>query len=710
MSKCKRMTAVLLSGLMTASLLSANAVPLSAAESNKVYDEESGVTYNTQDDWLHVEGDKIVDMNGNEVWLTGCNWFGYNVGSQVFDGVWSQNMHEMLNQIADHGFNLLRVPMSTQILLQWRDGGKDPATPKVNQYCNPELTVEGVSGGTILDSFTIWSKAVQWCRQNGIKIMIDIHSAATDSAGHQVNLWYTDKYSTQDWCDALYWFADYYKNDDTIIAIDLKNEPHGKADVPNNMAKWDGSSDANNWRYAAEVAAASVMKANPNLLVMVEGNEVYPKEGYDWTAPAIDYTTMTEFYYGAWWGGNFRGVRKDPVNLGEHQSQLVYSPHDYGPLVYEQTWFNKDFTTQTLLDDYWYDTWAFIAEEHIAPLLIGEWGGFIDEHDKDGKNRRWMTLLRDYMIKMHIHHTFWCFNENSGDTGGLVYDNFGKWDEEKYELVRPALWQDNNGVFISLDHEVPLGQNGQSINDFYGNGGNTGTGTGSTPKQTSAPDDHLYGDVNEDGQVTVSDAILLSRISAEDVTVDVSAKGLENADVNGDGAKNSEDTAMVLRYVAKLITLDDLNPHKGESTGGTTQTSSGGGQTLKEKQPEGPFYLNIVLSDDVTPVLNMDIAGKHYKQDVTDFKAAETITMETVYDTLPSSKGETLIRIAVPYSVGNIGSLNLTLYGNTGEGSSTTFGIMLNQKVSFTLCKDGQYFSEATIEYDGKEFAAATSK
>lgn len=79
---------------------------------------------------------------------------------------------------------------------------------------------------------------------------------------------------------------------------------------------------------------------------------------------------------------------------------------------------------------------------------MGEWGGFMD----GGKNEQWMTYLRDFMIENRIHHTFWCFNENSGDTGGLVYDNFGKWDEEKYALVKPALWQDDNGKFISLDH------------------------------------------------------------------------------------------------------------------------------------------------------------------------------------------------------------------------------------------------------------------
>ena len=125
--------------------------------------------------------------------------------------------------------------------------------------------------------------------------------------------------------------------------------------------------------------------------------------------------------------------------MGEHQSQLVYSPHDYGPLVYAQTWFEKDFTTQTLLDDYWYDTWAYLIEEKISPLLMGEWGGFIDEqHDPTGNNKKWMQLLRDYMIDKHIHHTFWCFNENSGDTGGLVYDNFGKQEDHNHAENKQA--------------------------------------------------------------------------------------------------------------------------------------------------------------------------------------------------------------------------------------------------------------------------------
>lgn len=539
------------------------------------------------DDWLHVENGKVVDMYGNEVWMTGVNWFGYNVGSQIFDGVWSRNMHSCLNEIADHGFNLLRVPMSTEIILQWKNGDPDPII-KMNEWENPELTLEGVVGGTPMYSFDIWNLAVQWCRENGVKIMMDIHSASTNAAGHNFPLWYDDRFSADDWLEALSWFAEYYKDDDTIIAIDLKNEPHGKSDE-GSFAKWDGSSDPNNWRYAAELGAAAVLEQNPNLLIMVEGIEVYPKfeEGESWSSPSVDYGRYPwSPYHGAWWGANFRGAREFPVNLGEHQSQLVYSPHDYGPEVYKQTWFyleddSKTFSRETLLDDYWYDTWAYLVEENISPLLMGEWGGWVDdEHDTTGENRHWLQEIRDYMIEKRIHHTFWCYNENSSDTGGLVYDNFQKWDDVKYEFVKPALWQDDNGVFISLDHQIPVGVNGQSLNDYYGGGSTTKppatttattagattaaptTTTTTASASTSASDSDAWvaGDADCSGLTDVSDAVLIARYILSDPDVSISDAGKYNADCDGMSGLNSDDVITVVQVIAGLIDPKTLKP------------------------------------------------------------------------------------------------------------------------------------------------------
>lgn len=548
-----------LTALAAASAMLLVLTPDAKAPKTEILHADAAAPDEYHDDWLHVnENAEIVDMYGNPVWLTGCNWFGYNVTTQCFDGVWSRNMHEMLNEMADHGFNLMRVPMSTQILLQWKNHDPDPYMVKINEWKNPELTVEGVQGGTPKYSFDIWNMAVQWCRENGIKIMIDIHSATTASNGHQYPLWYDSNYSTDDWLEALAWFAEYYKDDDTIIAIDLKNEPHGKNDGQG-MAIWDDSTAENNWKYAAERGAAAVLEQNPNLLIMVEGNEVYPKfeNGKDWNSPAIDYAHYddpnAQAFHGAWWGGNFRGARDFPVDLGEYQSQLVYSPHDYGPLVWEQEWFKKDFTRQTLLDDYWYDTWAYLIEEKISPLLMGEWGGFIDEtHDPTGDNKKWMQILRDYMIEKHIHHTFWCFNENSGDTGGLLTNDFQDWDVDKYEFVKPALWQNEDGKFISLDHKIPLGQsgNGISLTEYY---------SGSAPD----PDDTLsYGDTNCDGKIYLNDAVLIMQaVGNPDIygiggTSEnaVTETGMTNADVYDPGTGlTNQDALTIQKYLLNLI-------------------------------------------------------------------------------------------------------------------------------------------------------------
>lgn len=541
------------------------------------------------DDWLHVnENAEIVDMYGNPVWLTGCNWFGYNVTTQCFDGVWSRNMHEMLNEMADHGFNLLRVPMSTQILLQWKNNEPDPYMVKINEWKNPELTVEGVEGGTPKYSFDIWNMAVEWCRENGIKIMMDIHCATTASNGHQLPLWYDSNYSTDDWLEALSWFSEYYKDDDTIIAVDLKNEPHGKNDGQG-MAIWDDSTAENNWKYAAERGAAACLEQNPNLLIMVEGIEVYPKfeNGKDWNSPAIDYAHYddpdAQAFHGAWWGGNFRGARDYPVDLGEHQSQLVYSPHDYGPLVWEQEWFKKDFTRETLLEDYWYDTWAFLIEEKISPLLMGEWGGFYDdEHDPTGDNRKWMKLLRDYMIDKRIHHTFWCFNENSGDTGGLLTNDFQDWDVAKYEFVEEALWQDENGKYISLDHKIPLGKsgNGISLSDYYSGNSNITPPTTTEPQTTAAttpvateskttapsvttttvsPSVTKKGDANCDGETDVADVVLTKCYLINPKVYSIKDQGKLNADVIGDGnGIEIQDVILIQKLVLKLIAPPEI--------------------------------------------------------------------------------------------------------------------------------------------------------
>lgn len=159
------------------------------------------------------------------------------------------------------------------------------------------------------------------------------------------------------------------------------------------------------------------------------------------------------------------GVKDYPVDFGSEtlNKQIVYSPHDYGPIVYKQPWFEKEFTFESLKKDAWDPYWLYITDEGIAPILVGEWGGFMQ-----GDNLKWMNYMRQLIDEKKLNHTFWCFNANSGDTGGLVKDDFKTWDEEKYGLVKKVLWQNDSGKFVGLDHKVPLGANGISLSEFSG--------------------------------------------------------------------------------------------------------------------------------------------------------------------------------------------------------------------------------------------------
>lgn len=401
------------------------------------------------DDWLHTDGHRLYDKDGKQVWLTGLNWFGYNTGTNTFDGLWNSQLEPTVKAIADHGFNLIRVPMSAELILQWRAG----EYPKAN-YNNAYNTALNS-----MNSLEIWDYFLTLAEANGIKVIPDVHSAETNASGHNVNLWFTERISVEQYYTALEWMAERYKNNDTIIGYDLKNEPHGKPYEGNGAAIWNNSKAANNWKYVAETAAARVLAKNPNVLILVEGTEIFPA---DLKTNSDYHSTDEKDYLFNWWGGNLRAVAEYPIDLGKYSDKLVYSPHDYGPTVYQQPWFQGTYTYDSLMKDCWHDNWFYIYEEDIAPLLIGEWGGFMTE-----PNITWMTYMRQLIAKYHLNHTFWCLNANSGDTGGLLLDDFKTWDEDKYNFVKQVLWQ-QNGKFVGLDHAIPLGENGISLGTAKG--------------------------------------------------------------------------------------------------------------------------------------------------------------------------------------------------------------------------------------------------
>ena len=63
----------------------------------------------------------------------------------------------------------------------------------------------------------------------------------------------------------------------------------------------------------------------------------------------------------------------------------------------------------------------------------------------------------------------------------------------------------------------------------------------------------MAGDVNDDGCVDVSDAVLTARFLAEDQEAIISVSGLLAADVNRSGNPDAEDVTLILKYIACII-------------------------------------------------------------------------------------------------------------------------------------------------------------
>lgn len=337
--------------------------------------------------YLHTDGSRILDSNNNQVILTGINWFGLETESFAPHGLWARNLDSILDQIVELGFNTIRLPYSNQLL--------DPSsTPNgINYDLNPDL--KGLDGLEIMD------KVITEAGKRGLKVILDRHRPDSHV---QSELWYTPQYDEGRWISDWVMLAKRYSGNDTVIGVDLHNEPHGQA-------TWGSDDPATDWRLAAERAGNAILEANPNLMIIVQGVEQYQGDWY-------------------WWGGNLLGAREQPVRLNV-PNRLIYSTHVYGPGVYPQPWFSApDFPEN--MPAIWDSHWGYLQKDNIAPVVVGEFGGRSVGDDKEGI---WQQALVSYLRENNVSYFYWTLNPNSGDTGGILLDDWKSVDPNKRKLL-----------------------------------------------------------------------------------------------------------------------------------------------------------------------------------------------------------------------------------------------------------------------------------
>ncbi len=209
--------------------------------------------------------------------------------------------------------------------------------------------------------------------------------------------------------------AKLFAGNPTVIGFDLRNEPHTPAgDTYAQGATWGTGDPSTDVRLAYQQAGNAILAVDPGALIFCEGIGEFPDSA---ASGGFDST---------WWGGDLQGVAQFPVTLSS-AGHVVYSAHDYGPNLFQQTWFNSA-TTSASLDAVWNKFWGYIYAQNIAPLWVGEFGTLNDAADVSsstpGSQGQWFSSLVSYIAgNKWMGWTYWALNgEDSYDLLDNNYD------------------------------------------------------------------------------------------------------------------------------------------------------------------------------------------------------------------------------------------------------------------------------------------------
>jgi endoglucanase len=428
------------------------------------------------DDPTNPSGAPMEQYIGNTFWANGGSGTGRTIA-------------QTMSEIAGMGINVIRLPLVPQTLNANDPQGRDP-------YLKNHSSVRIANSRLALETMIRAADAAN------IEVMLDVHSCSnyigwragrldarppwTDAtrdnyeftreeyscaaSGNPSTVTTTHPYDTAMWLDNLRTLAGLSESlgVDNIIGIDIFNEPHDYT--------WT------EWKSLTEQAYAAINAVNPNLLLFVQGigTVAGTQDGSPATTSPVPHG---DEFSNPNWGENLFPAAASAINVP--QSQLVYSPHTYGPSVFVQRMFMDPAQPQcaglegdeagdadcnivinpTLLRQGWEEHFGFLKQSGFA-IVVGEFGGNLDwprgqasirDRDRWGHittnvDQQWQQAFVDYMVEKDIEGCYWSINPESGDTAGWyghAYDpisnesGWGQWlpfDQRKTNLLN-TLWQ-----------------------------------------------------------------------------------------------------------------------------------------------------------------------------------------------------------------------------------------------------------------------------
>jgi aryl-phospho-beta-D-glucosidase BglC (GH1 family) len=333
--------------------------------------------------------------DGVELRLFGLNWFGLETPDRVLHGLWTgRQLAEFLADFKSKGFNALRLPVSPQTI------NPGFAISTAGPASGEDFTaLSGRDGRTALE-YTL-GKA----QAAGVFVVIDFHTCdptrlGGSLPGSPINC---SGYSLDRWLADMRTLATLSRTFTNVVGIDLTNEPH--------QLTWSA------WANLCSQGGQAVLGVNPNVTIWVEG---------------VGNASATGGF-SANWGGNL--FEAGPIS-GIPANRLVFSPHTYGPSVAVLPEFSAaNYPANMPL--VWDTLFGRLYGQGFA-VIPGEFGGHYTTNSQPGLNDRlWQDSYVTYLINKGTRsHFYWAVNPNSGDTGGVLLDDWRTWNNDKLLLLQ----------------------------------------------------------------------------------------------------------------------------------------------------------------------------------------------------------------------------------------------------------------------------------
>uniref|UniRef100_A0A383VFK3 Glycoside hydrolase family 5 domain-containing protein n=1 Tax=Tetradesmus obliquus TaxID=3088 RepID=A0A383VFK3_TETOB len=411
---------------------------------------------------LDTQGAKLINQNTKEaIQIRGLNWFGFNVDMGMVDGLWAggsdatTDFSTIVYQIRQLGYNAVRLPFAHRFLAktdvwdlerectqlsqgQMRSRLMDPqdsaayirkilpgnASPMPNPAgkCNTYLPKRNNQDRLL---FTIQQFVAQ-----GMYVVLDYQPQGLEQHAYNLNQFVTAW--SQLW-KAVACLPNFYSDIAGRVLVDVMNEPDSMG------IRWEASGDRPGAEQLYLATADALHRITPNrMLFMFEGTG-QNMIGLNWGNGFVtDKDTISS-----------RGL-SNPTSFFEQVvtrpwvKKAVFSPHLYPPTITMSTWLGKALWEQSNLAFGYLQSTGYCNGRGCTqfPILVGETGSAY----KEETDKVWLQDFADYAFARGAAAAYnkvplngwmwWAYNENSGDTGGIVTNQWQDlhWDKLRYMM------------------------------------------------------------------------------------------------------------------------------------------------------------------------------------------------------------------------------------------------------------------------------------